>query len=79
MDQQALSAWQGNTVSYSEGSAGVSPRAGMLTEPEKAVKCTIKPGATTNKSASRDALQMSNSTHKKDRRDESEPSMEGFE
>lgn len=51
----------------------------MLAEPEKAVKCTIKPGATSNKSASRDVLQMSNSTHTKDRQDESEPSMEGFE
>lgn len=45
------------------------PGAALLTKPEKTVKCTIKPGATTNKSAGRDVLQMSNSTHKEHKKE----------
>lgn len=52
--QHGSAAWQGNTVSHSEGSIRPSPGAGLLAEPEKTVKCTIKPGATSNKSAGRD-------------------------
>lgn len=56
--QHGSAAWQGNTLSHSEGSIRPSPGAGLLAEPEKTVKCTINPGATSNKSAGRDVTHV---------------------